>query len=289
MYKYNLGMDTKELMMIKMENQNHSSDPFLSLPLDICNHADTPVGFMELLGFQDITATNYSSPSTIFDNMLMMHQLPPSSILSMDKEILDHPSIQHHLHHKEELQVDHEDGEESSVVLNVQPSSPANSSSLSSPAATVHVDQSLHKPLKQSMSNWKKKMGEDDHKETKTKKNKEKEREARFAFMTRSEIDHLDDGYRWRKYGQKAVKNSAFPRSYYRCTSASCNVKKRVERCMDDPSCVVTTYQGKHNHPTPTSAIPYFNYNLNNNNIKPSSNYAPGGLLQDIYATRNLT
>jgi len=31
--------------------------------------------------------------------------------------------------------------------------------------------------------------------------------------MTKSEVDHLEDGYRWRKYGQKAVKNSPFPRS----------------------------------------------------------------------------
>ena len=30
--------------------------------------------------------------------------------------------------------------------------------------------------------------------------------------MTKSEVDHLEDGYRWRKYGQKAVKNSAYPR-----------------------------------------------------------------------------
>jgi hypothetical protein len=34
----------------------------------------------------------------------------------------------------------------------------------------------------------------------------------RFAFQTRSVNDILDDGYRWRKYGQKAVKNSAHPR-----------------------------------------------------------------------------
>lgn len=51
--------------------------------------------------------------------------------------------------------------------------------------------------------------------EKKTLKKKKKEREARFAFMTRTEIDHLDDGYRWRKYGQKAVKNSPFPRYIY--------------------------------------------------------------------------
>lgn len=30
--------------------------------------------------------------------------------------------------------------------------------------------------------------------------------------MTKSEVDHLEDGYRWRKYGQKAVKNSPYPR-----------------------------------------------------------------------------
>ncbi|KAG1346524.1 putative WRKY transcription factor 75 [Cocos nucifera] len=34
----------------------------------------------------------------------------------------------------------------------------------------------------------------------------------RFAFQTRSANDILDDGYRWRKYGQKAVKNSIYPR-----------------------------------------------------------------------------
>ena len=34
----------------------------------------------------------------------------------------------------------------------------------------------------------------------------------RIAFHTRSSEDVLDDGYRWRKYGQKAVKNSLHPR-----------------------------------------------------------------------------
>lgn len=48
----------------------------------------------------------------------------------------------------------------------------------------------------------------------KRKKTTEKKpRQPRFAFMTKSEVDHLEDGYRWRKYGQKAVKNSPFPRS----------------------------------------------------------------------------
>jgi hypothetical protein len=47
------------------------------------------------------------------------------------------------------------------------------------------------------------------------KKNQKRQREPRFAFMTKSEVDHLDDGYRWRKYGQKAVKNSPYPRYIY--------------------------------------------------------------------------
>lgn len=37
------------------------------------------------------------------------------------------------------------------------------------------------------------------------------------------------DGYRWRKYGQKTVKGSKHPRSYFRCTHQSCNVKKHIE------------------------------------------------------------
>ncbi|XP_006662206.1 probable WRKY transcription factor 27 [Oryza brachyantha] len=62
-----------------------------------------------------------------------------------------------------------------------------------------------------------------------------------------------EDGYRWRKYGQKAVKNSSYPRSYYRCTAPWCGVKKRVERSQQDASMVITTYEGQHTHPSPVS------------------------------------
>ncbi|KAG8366432.1 hypothetical protein BUALT_Bualt17G0079100 [Buddleja alternifolia] len=80
------------------------------------------------------------------------------------------------------------------------------------------------------------------------KKGEKRIRQPRFAFVTKSEVDHLEDGYRWRKYGQKAVKNSPFPRSYYRCTNSKCMVKKRVERSSEDPSVVITTYEGQHSH-----------------------------------------
>nr|QWQ79521.1 WRKY transcription factor protein 3 [Zanthoxylum armatum] len=81
------------------------------------------------------------------------------------------------------------------------------------------------------------------------KKGGKKVRKPRYAFQTRSQVDILDDGYRWRKYGQKAVKNNKFPRSYYRCTHQGCNVKKQVQRLTKDEGVVVTTYEGMHSHP----------------------------------------
>lgn len=89
----------------------------------------------------------------------------------------------------------------------------------------------------------------ENRKETKEKKM----RRHRYAFHTRSQVDILDDGYRWRKYGQKAVKNNKFPRSYYRCTYGDCNVKKQVQRLTKDEEVVVTTYEGVHTHPVERS------------------------------------
>ncbi|GMI66647.1 hypothetical protein HRI_000334000 [Hibiscus trionum] len=106
------------------------------------------------------------------------------------------------------------------------------------------------------------------------KTNQKRQRELRFAFMTKSEVDHLEDGYKWRKYGQKAVKNSSFPRSYYRCTTASCNVKKRVERSFSDPSIVVTTYEGQHTHPSPIMPRP----NLNSSHLSSAMPAAAFGM-----------
>ncbi|XP_055815234.1 probable WRKY transcription factor 48 [Solanum dulcamara] len=127
-----------------------------------------------------------------------------------------------------------------------------NSSDISSSSTEVVAsdDQQMTKTLDQQPDDDD--QNKIDNKQLKPKKKKQKrEREPRFAFMTKSEIDHLDDGFRWRKYGQKAVKNSPFPRSYYRCTTATCGVKKRVERSSEDPSIVVTTYEGVHTHPCP--------------------------------------
>ncbi|KNA13964.1 hypothetical protein SOVF_111800 isoform A [Spinacia oleracea] len=79
-------------------------------------------------------------------------------------------------------------------------------------------------------------------------KGRRKVREPRFCFKTMSDVDVLDDGYKWRKYGQKVVKNTLHPRSYYRCTQDNCRVKKRVERLAEDPRMVITSYEGRHVH-----------------------------------------
>ncbi|BAT84473.1 hypothetical protein LR48_Vigan03g141000 [Vigna angularis] len=63
-----------------------------------------------------------------------------------------------------------------------------------------------------------------------------------------------DDGYKWRKYGQKSIKNSPNPRSYYRCTNPRCSAKKQVERSIEDPDTLIITYEGLHLH----FAYPYF-------------------------------
>ncbi|KAL4586784.1 hypothetical protein LXL04_011428 [Taraxacum kok-saghyz] len=72
--------------------------------------------------------------------------------------------------------------------------------------------------------------------------------EPRIVVQATSEIDLLDDGYKWRKYGQKVVKGNFHPRSYYKCTNKGCKVRKQVERAASDPKAVITTYEGKHNH-----------------------------------------
>ncbi|XP_027366968.1 probable WRKY transcription factor 51 [Abrus precatorius] len=77
------------------------------------------------------------------------------------------------------------------------------------------------------------------------------EESPRIAFRTKSELEIMDDGYKWRKYGKKSVKSSPNLRNYYKCSSGGCKVKKRVERDRDDSSYVITTYEGVHNHECP--------------------------------------
>ncbi|XP_074296631.1 putative WRKY transcription factor 65 [Silene latifolia] len=62
------------------------------------------------------------------------------------------------------------------------------------------------------------------------------------------------DSWAWRKYGQKPIKGSPYPRGYYRCSSSKgCPARKQVERSRMDPTVLVITYASEHNHLIPTS------------------------------------
>lgn len=65
-----------------------------------------------------------------------------------------------------------------------------------------------------------------------------------------SQRQSSDDGYNWRKYGQKQMKGSENPRSYYKCTFPSCPTKKKVERSLDGQITEIV-YKGTHNHAKP--------------------------------------
>ncbi|KAI9161299.1 hypothetical protein LWI28_016108 [Acer negundo] len=59
----------------------------------------------------------------------------------------------------------------------------------------------------------------------------------------------LDDGFSWRKYGQKDILGAKHPRGYYRCTHRlvqGCLATKQVQRSDEDPMILEITYHGSH-------------------------------------------
>ena len=70
--------------------------------------------------------------------------------------------------------------------------------------------------------------------------------QQRLVVECGSQVDENEDGYFWRKYGQKSVKGSSTPRQYYRCRVLNCSVKKTVEASPKGNT--IVTYDGFHTH-----------------------------------------
>lgn len=246
-------MEQKSQEIIKNENQpmmsanSTLSDPIptsfgypagiFDMPCDYVEKGSFDFGFMDILGIQDYYCTttsnnNYTTAATTPSSLFDLFQTPPVTVIPSPAS--------------------------TSEVVNTPATPNSTSISSSSTEAVNDHDQIKATKVEQDEEEEEEEQEKDQDKTKKEllkpkKKNQKRQREPRFAFMTKSEVDHLDDGFRWRKYGQKAVKNSPFPRSYYRCTTPACGVKKRVERSSDDPSIVVTTYEGTHTHPCPVT------------------------------------
>lgn len=58
-----------------------------------------------------------------------------------------------------------------------------------------------------------------------------------------------EDGYSWRKYGQKPILGAKYPREYYRCVrsrSSNCAATKMVQRSETEPLAFEVTYGESH-------------------------------------------
>ncbi|MFS7910281.1 putative transcription factor WRKY family [Helianthus anomalus] len=67
----------------------------------------------------------------------------------------------------------------------------------------------------------------------------------RFTKMTKV----LDDGYAWRKYGERNILSSKFPRCYFRCAykhDQGCKALKQAQKLEDGTNMYRITYIGRH-------------------------------------------
>ncbi|BAT78996.1 hypothetical protein LR48_Vigan04g123100 [Vigna angularis] len=74
---------------------------------------------------------------------------------------------------------------------------------------------------------------------------KRRKTEQTWAIVSQT----TEDNHAWRKYGQKDILNSQFPRSYFRCTrkfEQGCKATKQVQRLEENPDMYNITYIGFH-------------------------------------------
>ncbi|WCJ22723.1 WRKY DNA-binding protein 46 [Euphorbia peplus] len=78
---------------------------------------------------------------------------------------------------------------------------------------------------------------------------KKRKTEPKWSKKLKVCSENENDGYNWRKYGQKDILRANFPRGYYRCShrhSQGCLATKQVQRSDQDPTTFEVTYRGRH-------------------------------------------
>ncbi|KAI3955030.1 hypothetical protein MKW98_005033 [Papaver atlanticum] len=87
----------------------------------------------------------------------------------------------------------------------------------------------------------------------------------------------IEDGYTWRKYGQKDILGTRHPRCYYKCAyknAQDCLAMKQVQRSDEDTSIFNVTYRGKHTCTEAEHLLPWKSENSpdqkNENRLKKS-------------------
>ncbi|KAK6137388.1 hypothetical protein DH2020_028860 [Rehmannia glutinosa] len=86
-----------------------------------------------------------------------------------------------------------------------------------------------------------------------TPKYKKRKNQHKRVVIQVSAEGLASDMWAWRKYGQKPIKGSPYPRSYYRCSSSKgCLARKQVEQSCSDPGMFIVTYTAEHSHSQPT-------------------------------------
>ncbi|GJN15835.1 hypothetical protein PR202_gb02778 [Eleusine coracana subsp. coracana] len=132
-----------------------------------------------------------------------------------------------------------------------------------------------------------------------TDEQEESKENQNLEYSSALVISPAEDGYNWRKYGQKQVKNSEHPRSYYKCTHPDCPVKKKVERSQDGQITEIV-YKGSHSHPLPPPnrrpSVPLSHFNdfqidgqedicfKHSHNATSSQGSTPNGHIHDVHS-----
>ncbi|XP_027355379.1 probable WRKY transcription factor 17 [Abrus precatorius] len=116
------------------------------------------------------------------------------------------------------------------------------------PISSVTVKKRCHDHREHSDHNSGKISGSNKCHCIKRRKNRVK-KTIRVPAISSKIADIPPDEYSWRKYGQKPIKGSPYPRGYYKCsTMRGCPARKHVERASDDPTMLIVTYEGEHRH-----------------------------------------